>query len=189
MKRIILGLIFCGVTSVGFANSDTVFGIKLGENITKQNIPPCSKEIFNQTCYVDEGKFAYIHLTKEESPKYVKNNILMLGQIDGKVEMIYFRTNGFDDDINMLLTLTEKFGKYKSLNQLYTPHKTRNGSKITSSYAVWQIPDKDLKNIYINLNGVSVDDVDTGTVKINTEKYKNMLDKEDALKKANERKL
>lgn len=189
MKKILLGIALIFVVSSGYTSNQTILGITLGKSMPEQNINLCTEQNIYQTCYSIEGDNIFIHISDDESPKYIKDNILLLKQVNNRVEAIYFQNHGFSDEIEVLLALTKKYKKPNLMRENYTPHKTRNGEKITSIYAEWEIKDKFTQNIYITFDGVSPADVDRGTVRIKTQKYKELEDKIDLEEKSKIRKL
>ena len=192
MKNIVLGVALCGVASFGFAANDVILGVKLGREITEQNIVECSQKIVNATCYnADNGEDMFIHLSDQEAPEYIKDKVLMLKSVPNKktVEMMYFRTHGWRDQIRVLLDLTKKYGKPQVLEFVPTPHYYPDRDLMKSNFAQWEVKDGKSQALYITLMGVSLSDKDVGTVKITTKKFKELEDKKEIDANAQKRSL
>jgi len=163
-----------------------VFGIPFGRRL---QMPECNKQygiydlhkksvcferIFGKEKLTStiENETVRITFPISDSPKIVKNGVLLGTIIDGKLEGINFNTLGVRDADQVLLKLKEKYGE----PQEYLPYVEENrlGQKFNAFAALWK-----LDNLEVYMQSI-LGSVTSGLVSIDTPKAK--AEKNESLK-------
>ena len=138
------------------AADNTVFGLALG---TAFNLPDCPKggETPTSVCSLGASEGNTFKIRIPHAPEYVWRSYLYADVIEGKMEGLWFMTNGLDYQQRVLDALRSKYGKPKKLKVL----KMQNGygAKFDVYNANWAF-----KEFTVDFLGVA--DGDTGFVAV-----------------------
>lgn len=158
-----------------------VFGVQLGEKINNELFPSCSSITgLTNTCYATYP-FKRIALAKKEAPKYIKDKIIYVFEVNDKVEKLQFLTNGYQDQEDVFKTLIHKYGKPSK----HWMSKSSNafGRVAESINAIWSFGDVEI--IFVGVAGR----IDKGGVGFTTKKFRDYESQQQLDKKSRERSL
>lgn len=185
-----------GLSFAGAQKDMSVFGIKLGEQLT---VPDCTtvrgENYWDYKEMCSMGMDAYtrasgetvnqMKLPSDQIPHFMRvigiNNGPTASVIDGNVESVFVRTDGIDVQQEVMATLKAKYGKPTRFRKQVM--RNAFGTKFEVYYATWI-----LSNLKVDFKG-SNGSIDHGNFEVSTPKYDKLMQEWDAKQEAKKPKL